>query len=197
MVDVNSLIQNESGQSVLEVVFVLPVLFLFVALLYKVNLASQIAINNAKSLRSQMFILTGNSPEYPRLQFRFNAFSGALSFAAQSHARMLIGVADPSAAIKDEDGENETLEPVPQTMNVARKGTTVKGSEDAGEVKVRTQVRVRNTAAICTQFNGAKDGSQKKDWDPELVRKIGVGDGSRRWPFGKNTVCKYEDGEEV
>lgn len=181
---------DESGQSILEIVFILPFLFTFIALLYKINMAAQIAINNVQYARSQMFILTANSSEYPRLSFRFGAFNPAASFHTEGHARMVLGVADPEAVAAAGASDSGTLEPIPPIQNIARRGTTQPGSNAAGEPKNRTDVRVRNTVAICTQFNSAKDGGRVLDWYPSLLARMS---GSKRWPFGENTVCKYED----
>ncbi len=179
---------DESGQSILEIVFILPFLFTFIALLYKINMAAQIAINNVQYARSQMFILTANSAEYPRLSFRFAGFGPIPNIHTEGHARMVLGVADPEAVERiDVAGQ---LEPIPPIQNIARRGTTQPGSNAAGEPKNRTDVRVRNTVAICTQFNSAKDGGRVLDWYPSLLARMS---GSKRWPFGENTVCKYED----
>lgn len=183
-----------SGQSVVELILLFPVLFVFASLMYKTNMASQVAINNAKFVRSQLFILTGNSAEYPRLQFRFQLFGKGRSFAAQNHSRMLVGIADPSEAQKYDDDDVE-LRPIPAMIDIRRNRGALSGSEDVGEPNRRTNVRLRNTASICTQFNSAQQGNKARDWTPDLVRDMSNEDGTRRWPFGNNTVCKYEDQE--
>src|SRR5690242_20552380 len=114
--------RNESGQSILEVVFILPFLFLFVGLLYKVSLATQMAINNSQYARNQIYVLTANSPEYPRYQIRFNWGL----FGQNSQDRMVLGVSDP-AAISQANSNSGSIEPLPQTYKINRGGTTVKG----------------------------------------------------------------------
>jgi hypothetical protein len=169
---------NNAGQSLLEVVLTLPLLFLFVALLYKIVMAEQMAINNVQYARNQLFVLAANSPEYPRLTFRNgNGFSKGTN-------QMVLGVADPSA-IAAANANDTTIEPIPQIQNIARPGTTVKGSSDRGEVKLRTQIRVRDTVAICTQFNTIGSGL----WTSETVKGLGA----QRWPF-KMAVCGYSGG---
>jgi hypothetical protein len=159
---------NEDGQSILEVVIVLPFLFLFVGLLFKVNLAIQTSINNTQFSHSQVFVLTANSPEYPRLYF--TQLKPQTSFALSGQDMMVLGVSDPSAL--ESSADPNSIDPVPQIQNVAR-NKTVKGSEDSGEQPKRTDVRIRNTAAICTQLNVVPTGSIK------------------RWPFG-GPVCQYK-----
>ena len=172
-------IANEEGQSVLEIVFILPVLFLFVALLYKVTMAIQMGIVNTQYARSQVYVLTANSPEFPRLQFRWSPST----FAAKEQDRMVLGVADPTSLQRQAKGATSTLEPVPQVQKIARLGTEVKGSTDRGEVKLRNEIRVRNTSGICTQLNSV---GGKTPMTPETIPSLQ----SKRWPFG-GSVCQY------
>ena len=171
-------VRGNQGQSILEVVFILPFLFLFVGLLFKVNLAIQMAINNTQYARSQIFVLTSNSPEYPRYQIRFLW----KLFGQNNQDRMVLGVSDPKA-IALASYSNGQIEPLPQTTKINRKGTTVKGSDDRGEVSLRNEIRVRNTAAICTQLNSV---GSKAVWNSTSVTSLK----SRRWPFGQE-VCQY------
>ena len=184
---ISNILNSNEGQGILEVVLVLPFLFTFVILLYKMNMASQMAINNAQIARSQMFQLTANSPEYPRLEFRFKDL-GAKWIHEEGHARLVMGVSDKPANSNEEVAE---IEPIPQIQPVGRRGSTVKGSSDSGEVSLRNEVRVRNTVAICTQFNSATSGGKRLDLTPAIMAQLG----SARWPFGGNTVCKYETTE--
>ncbi len=171
-------LKNEEGQSILEVVFMLPILFLFVSLLYRMNLAAHVAINNIQYARSQMFLLTGNSPEYPRLSFREG------TFVPQQQDRMLLGVSDPSALTSSNFNGTE-MEPIPQIQTIGRNNPTVKGSDERGEVANRTAIRVRNTTAICTQLNTA-DTKTKSPMDPDHITALQA----QRWPF-KQKVCQY------
>lgn len=165
---------DEKGQSLLEVLLLVPFLFMFVGLLYKMTMATQMAIVNAQYARSQVYVLTSNSPEYPRLQHRWNP----TMFATVGQHRMVLGVSDPSA-LTTSTGQEGTLEPTPQTQNIARNDADLKGSSDRGEVSKRTVVRVRNTAAICTQLNQVPLSDNSVS---DIV--------SKRWPFGIK-VCQY------
>jgi hypothetical protein len=157
-------IVNEDGQTLLELVFLIPVLFTFVILLFKSMMAVQMAINNAQFSRSQIYMLTANQPEYPRLQFRMDS----KMFIKAEQDRMILGVADIGST-----GANNEIEPVPQTYKIALNSSSVKGSSERGEVKKRTEIRIRDTAAICTQLNGTPVTSNE------------------RWPF-KREVCRYK-----
>jgi|GEM_PF-2134898 len=178
-------LSDERGQTILEVIFVLPFLFLFVGLLFKVNTAIQMAINNTQFAHSQLYVLTANSPEYPRIQFRFLA--GQRSFVNQEQDRMVLGVADPENI--DFSDPNGNIEPDPQIQKIGRANPSVRGSSDRGEVKKRLAIRVRNTAAICTQLNSVSPKvGMTSDHIPALKAK--------RWPFGE-AVCQYKgDGGE-
>lgn len=163
---------DTKGQSILEVIFVLPILFLFVGLLFKINMSIQMAINNTQHARSQIYILTGNSSDYPRLRFRY--FQDM--FFSKQQDLMVLGVADPTAvtgAAADED----TMEPRPQEQHVTR-NTSITGSGAPGEVNSRSHIRVRDTSAICTQLNMALNANGKDFTSP-------------RWPFGRRPVCGY------
>lgn len=170
---------NQDGQSILEVVFVLPLLFLFVGLLYKINLAIQMGINNTQYARSQVYVLTANSPEYPRLSFRW---SPSL-FAAKDQDRMVLGVSDPKA-LELSNRTGDLLEPMPQTQKIARIGSEVKGSSERGEPALRNEIRVRSTSAICTQLNSV---GGKEPITPGNLRSVG----SKRWPFGFSSACQF------
>ena len=164
---------DAKGQSILEVVVVLPFLFTFVGLLYKFNMGIQMAINNLQYSRSQLYILTANSPEYPRLEFRHYTQN---IFKEADQELMILGVADPSAI----SGAN--IDPIPQINRISRAGG-IKGSDQAGEVSKRTDLRIRETSAICTQMNGV---ARKFPYSAGGVRGLK----SRTWPFEK-LVCQY------
>ena len=83
---------DAKGQSILEVVAVLPFLFILVGLMFKMNLGIQMAINNVQYARSQVFVLTANSPEYPRLQFRMKYAGSSGKLSVRQHDLMLLGV---------------------------------------------------------------------------------------------------------
>ena len=160
---------DAKGQSILEVVFIMPFLFLFVMVLFKLNLAIQSSINNAQYSRSQLLSLAANSSDYPRISFRTLPKTG---FIALQQDMMLIGVADPTAINQAGSSSSGAMEPIPQTQKIDKTGVNIQGSNDNGEQTKRNEMRIRNTAAICTQFN-----------TPPIT-------GAARWPF-KQVVCQY------
>ncbi len=170
--DSKKYIYQEDGQSILEIVFILPFLFLCVGLLYRMNMAIQMSIANVQHARSQIYVLAMNSPEYPRLGFR-KSHTSVKMFSAASEDRMVLGVADPSAV------SGSSVDPIPQIETVARTGSAVLGSSEPGEVKQRTKIRIRSTSAICTQLNQGF-----------LEENSALGFSSKRWPFGMNP-CRY------
>jgi len=174
---------DAKGQSILEILIVLPFLFIMVGMLVRFNLGIQMAINNIQYARSQLYVLAGNSPEYPRLSFRMktNPSDGGLKFADQEQDMMLLGVSDPSALT--EVSNAESMPAIPQIQRITRKGV-VGGSEEGGEPAARTSIRVRETSAICTQMNSI---SPKIGFDSNGVLALK----NQRWPFRK-LVCQYE-----
>jgi hypothetical protein len=166
---------DAKGQSILEVIFMLPFLFIFVGLLFKLNMGIQMAINNAQYARAQVFMLTNNSSEYPRLAFRS---SGALT--KNEDDLLLLGVSDPSALSEAADGGD--MPAIPQTQKIGGSPNS-KGSSESGEVSSRTNIRVRDTAAICTQMNSVSKGKAMDSYQITGLK-------NQRWPFRK-TVCQY------
>jgi hypothetical protein len=168
------------GQSLLEVLMMLPFLFILFGVLFRSNMALQMAINNQQYARSQIYVLAANSPEYPRLGHRHVGAGGGGRMAAAQIDLMVLGVSDPSALAEVANGDS--MPPIPQSQRIARQGAPG-GSQDAGEPASRTTVRVRETSAICTQMNSAAKGN---NFDSTGVTSLG----SERWPFRK-PVCQY------
>ncbi len=133
---------KESGQSVLEFLFMIPVLIGIVILLIRVNSAIQISIVNQKYARAQTTWLTFNSSVYPRLSWRDPA--DAKSFVKLGYNRMEIGVSE--RPVRDTGGVA-----VAQTQVIAR--DSQKAGADGGsqiEPETRGNVRVRTLVSLCT-----------------------------------------------
>ncbi len=81
---------DSKGQSLLEVVIMLPFLFLLFGLLFRANMAIQMAINNQQFARSQVYVLTANSPEYPRLGFRHVGIKGGAGRMASGQIDLML-----------------------------------------------------------------------------------------------------------
>jgi hypothetical protein len=84
---------------------------------------------------------------------------------------MVLGVADPSA-FADKSATNP-MPAYPQLQGIARNKSVV-GSSDVGEQTKRSQIRIRNSSAICTQLNVVPTGT------------------SQRWPYNGKAVCQYK-----
>ena len=96
---------------------------------------------------------------------------------------MVLGVSDPSALAEASSGDS--MPAIPQKQRITRAGVAG-GSEDAGEVDKRTNIRIRETSAICTQMNSVNKGVNFDSYGVTALKRP-----NDRWPFGK-LVCQYE-----
>ena len=137
----NPLVQNESGQSVMEFVFMLPLLLGLLVVLIRINSIVQVGIVNQQYARAQALTLAQNSPTYPRR----DQVEGALKLVGTGNNQMILGVA-----------EDLVLENPDNTLPFATKGMIARtkalaGSDsDEKEPAERGYVRVRNTVSLCT-----------------------------------------------
>jgi hypothetical protein len=138
-------VQGERGQSVLEFVFMLPVLLGLIVVMVRVNSAIQMSIVNQKYARAQALWLTFNSPYYPRRSFR-TAGDPADQFVQYGFNRMVIGMAETPV---DDTGGQATA----STQSVVRVGVASPDGPSQTEPIDRAMVRVRTTVALCTQTN--------------------------------------------
>jgi hypothetical protein len=136
--DVNH--QYDTGQSVLEFMFMLPVMIGLTVLLVRINSAIQVSIVNQRYSRAQALFLTFNSPYYPELIHQS-------LFANNLHNQTVLGVSQEPIP----EGQ-ANYQPTATTQNVARNARTAGGSSASGEEPdLRSQVRVRNTVTLCTR----------------------------------------------
>lgn len=145
-------LQEESGQSVLEFLFMIPVLIGLVILLIRVNSAIQISIVNQKYARAQTTWLTFNSSVYPRLSWR-DSNSRKNGMVDLGYNRMEIGVSE--RPVRDTGGEA-----VAQTQIIARDAR--KAGADGGsqlEPETRGNVRIRTLVGLCTPTFSVKGTS--------------------------------------
>jgi hypothetical protein len=137
---------DDSGQSVLEFVFMLPILIGLVVVMVRTNAVIQMSVVNQKYARAQALWLTFNSPYYPRLSFR-KAGSPDDQFVQYGFNRMVIGMAEKPV---DETGGKA----VASVQAVTRDGkSTLDDGPSQTEPLDRASVRVRTTVALCTQAN--------------------------------------------
>ena len=143
MKDVRILIKNDKGQSLIEFLLMLPVLFAITLVLVKVNTAIQMSIVNQKYARAQALFLTYNNSTYPRLGQR-----GTSQAAGREFEMLVLGVSGNLG-----DGE-ESFNPEANTQLITRPGQPI-GSDEPQELQPnrRGKIRVRTTVALCTQDN--------------------------------------------
>lgn len=140
---------DDSGQSVVEFLFLLPMMLGLVILLLRVNTAIQSSIVNQQYARAQAHWLTFNSPVYPEIRLRTNSFVTDRT----RYNRMVIGVSENSTVLS-EDQEQRRIEPEASTQLVTRDKRKAGGEGEAQtEPTERGVVRIRTTVALCTQSN--------------------------------------------
>lgn len=132
--------ENESGQSVVEFLIVLPILLGLSVLLIRVNTAIQVSIVNQQYARAQTHFLTFNSSVYPSLRLRkFNMHANGFN-------QMMIGVSDKAIP------EGQDTAPPEATVIQISNSKEYKGSdENQLEPEQRSRIRVRTTVTLCTQ----------------------------------------------
>ena len=142
-------LREEEGQSVLEFLFMLPVMISLLVLMTRVNSAIQVSIVDQQYARAQAHFLTFSSPVYPEIRLRYAQLVG------KNYNQMLMGVGDN---IVPADGSAYT--PIATTQNIARNRKIAalgnndpqkEPNPDSGEG--RALVRVRGTVSLCTQIN--------------------------------------------
>ncbi len=141
----NKFQMNERGQSILEFVFLLPIMIGIVVIMIKVNSAIQMSIVNQQYARAQALFLTYNSATYPELRFR--ADEGTME--DKGYSQMIIGVSDNLAT------GGSDYSPRASTQNVLRTADQPVGNDDPRfeASRLRGVVRIRNTVTLCTQTN--------------------------------------------
>jgi len=129
---------DEKGQSLLEFLFMLPLMIGLIVIMVRVNSAIQVSIVNQKYSRSMALSLAQNSPYYPRKELQ------ADNFIQSGYNRMVIGVADKP--ISDTDNRAEA------TTQLVVRDQVIAGGEGAAQAEPveRALVRVRTTVSLCT-----------------------------------------------
>ena len=138
-------LSSERGQSVLEFVFMLPILLGLIVIMVRSNTVIQMSIVNQKYARAQALWLTFNSPHYPRRSFRTPGSPGD-QFVQFGFNRMVIGMTETPV---DDTGGKATA----SMQAVVRGGVPAPDGPSQSEPIDRAKVRVRTTVALCTQTN--------------------------------------------
>lgn len=130
-----TVVNSESGQSILEFLMILPILMGMVVVLIRINTAIQIAIVNQQYSRAQTLFLTFNSPFYPKVSMQ-------KSLVTRNFNQLVIGVSENTT-----DNQGDTS-PVASTQVITRKPTQ---GADAPQTEplTRSKVRIRNTVTLC------------------------------------------------
>ncbi|MBC7691387.1 MAG: hypothetical protein H7222_06420 [Methylotenera sp.] len=142
---------DESGQSLLEFLIMLPMMLGLVLILVRVNSAVQVSIVNQQYARSTAHWLAFNSSTYPS---RKTIEADFLPFNA---SQLVVGVSENRLGI-DDDGAPQ---PVASTQQVTRGRKPANDDSDRENLKERALVRVRTTVALCTQVNSIDIGGRK------------------------------------
>lgn len=137
---------GNEGQSILELMFSIPVFVGFIWVFFQVNTAIQVSINNQQHSRAQMLHLTFNSPIFPELKFREDPMTGMI--ASGNPEQFTAGTSDELV-----DAANPSTI-TPTIISLARDPSKEKGeSNQSWPGTERTNIRIRDTVTICTQRN--------------------------------------------
>jgi hypothetical protein len=147
--------EGERGQSLLEFLMMIPMMFGITVLLVRVNSAIQVSIVDQQYARAQATWVAFNSPNFPRMSLRVRELD------QKGYSQMTIGISDNQAPTSDSSG-GPTYVPKATVVNVARKKNGGGSNADQEEPSARTQVRVRNTVTICTQVTNNVGNSGTK-----------------------------------
>ena len=148
------LASDDSGQSLLEFLLLLPVLMGSGMILMRLNTSIQMSIVDQKYARAQALFLPHNSPYYPKIMRQADLFN-------KKSNQMVLGVSDNNKK-SDSDGEDSYV-PVASSYRIARNAAAAGPDGPPQEEPVkRGKVRIRNTISLCTHtitMQGASGGS--------------------------------------
>jgi hypothetical protein len=159
---------NDSGQSVLEFLLVLPVLMTIVMLIIRVNTAIQMSIVDQKYARAQTLFIAGNAAEYPIRA------AVVADLAQVGMNQLVVGVSEDPP--RDPNGGEGDQKVSASTYYIGRRPGGMNESPDAGDaITKRVTIRVRNTVTLCLpmiymdkkpafEFNVGGGGSPKYNY---------------------------------
>ena len=148
---------SESGQSVLEFMFMLPLMVGMIVILLRVNMAIQVSIVDQQYARSQALWLAFNNSVYPPLDRRTRLLT-AIGFN-----QMVMGVSENK--INEATGETQPIASTQTIVRVAKKAQEGPAKEEPEDL--RAVVRVRDSVTLCTQSNVLGGGGQKEPLNPK------------------------------
>ena len=136
----STFVQNERGQSSIELLFFVPFLLGISTLLFKANSAIQVSLVHQKYARAQALFLAYNSPIYPERRFRTG---DVLSTVGD---QFTVGVSQNIVT------NAQAHEPVAAVIQVSRLGKPQSelGNDQPGlEPPERGRVRIRTSVGPC------------------------------------------------
>ncbi len=133
---------DDSGQSVLEFLLILPLVMTVVMLMIRVNTAIQMSVVDQKYARAQVLFLAGNSPEYPLRA------SVVQNLASDGMNQLVVGVSEDRP---NESSGGEFGDTAASTYYIGRRPGGMGEDPDTGDsISKRVTIRVRNTVTLCT-----------------------------------------------
>ena len=145
---------NNAGQSIIEFIFMLPLLVGMSALLVKLNTAIQMGIVNQQYARYQALRLTFNSPFYPAI-VQGGGAGPRIRLIKQQENQMVVGVSNNA------DSGSGDYSPIATQQMIIRKPSLFHPNAPQDEsATTMGWVRIRNSVTLCTQsFTYANGGS--------------------------------------
>ncbi len=147
---VDSRLRSEEGQSLLEFLFLFPVLLAFPFVLVKISTAIQMSIVNQQHARAHVFFVAHNSPYFPkRHQQR--------AMLSKDTNQVVMGISDNN--LRTDTGDGSTYSPKASTYSIARNPAAGGRDTDDKQPTERTNVRVRNTFSLCANSVSMSGGN--------------------------------------
>jgi hypothetical protein len=140
-------LSGHSGQSMLEFLFMLPLMLALTILLVRVNTSIQMSIVNQKYTRGQAQWFVFNSPIYPQRVSPDGQKFREANFIGPNYNQMIIGVSE------EPPSENNQNAISASTQVIVRNQTLAQPSPEQTEADELSVVRIRNTLSLCTQSN--------------------------------------------
>jgi competence protein ComGC len=133
--------RDDEGQSVLELLLVLPLLMAILMMIIRVNTVIQMSIVDQKYARAQTLYIAGNAAEYP---LRAHIVD---ELGRSGMNQLVVGVSEDPPS--DADGESDGATAASSYYIGRRPGGMGEMTDAGDDITRRTNIRVRNTVTIC------------------------------------------------
>lgn len=138
----SGLATGEEGQSVLEFLYLLPLLVALTMLMIRVNTAIQMDIVNEQWVREMALYISGNGANYPRRPGIID------QLAPLGYNQLVIGMASTYVSSSDGEGDGSNGAVDAPVYNIA--GSKILGSDaPQEEPDNRSRIRIRSTVTLC------------------------------------------------